>query len=148
MVEDHLSKQEAELLARVLRNWEAALIQDFSEYGRIDPTIVPPQITRTVLYKAQQSKSIPIPKPLVLKVIDLLRQRQQRGIIEESYSSYYNNWFLVKKKNRSLYLINDTQKANIVTLKDIFIPLAAKEFSKDFARYKVISLLDLFSGYN
>jgi hypothetical protein len=147
-VKGHLSDQEAELLGQVLLNREMALAWDFTECGRIDHEIIPPQVIRTIPHSAWQSKSIPIPKPLLPKVIDLLRQRIQRGIIEEGHGSYRNNWFLVLKKDGGLRLINDAQKANKVTIRDAFTPPAAEEFSEDFGGCKVISLLDLFSGYD
>jgi hypothetical protein len=37
---------------------------------------------------------------------------------------------------------------NIVIIRDMFILLGVDEFAKDFAIYKVLSLLDFFSGYN
>jgi hypothetical protein len=37
---------------------------------------------------------------------------------------------------------------NTVTIRDIFILLETDEFAEDFAIYKVLSLLDFFSGYD
>jgi hypothetical protein len=37
---------------------------------------------------------------------------------------------------------------NAVMIRDTFIPLGADEFAEDFAIYKVLSLLDFFSGYD
>jgi hypothetical protein len=37
---------------------------------------------------------------------------------------------------------------NTVTIRDTFILLEADEFAEDFAMYKVLSLLDFFSGYD
>jgi hypothetical protein len=37
---------------------------------------------------------------------------------------------------------------NAVTIRDAFIPSGADEFAEDFAMYKVLSLLDFFSGYD
>jgi hypothetical protein len=37
---------------------------------------------------------------------------------------------------------------NTVMIRDIFILLEADEFVEDFAIYKVLSLLDFFSGYD
>ena len=147
-VDGVLSDQEKEMFVHILFNREAALAWDFSECGRISPTVIPPQVIKTVPHLAWQTKSIPIPKPLLPKVIDLLRQRQDRGIIEHAHGSYRNNWFLVQKKDGGLRLINDAQKANAVTIRDAFVPPGAEEFSEDFGGCKVLSLLDLFSGYD
>lgn len=147
-VEGVLSDQEATMLTHVLFNREAALAWDFSECGRINPEVVPPQVIKTIPHSAWQTKSIPIPKPLMPKVIDLLQQRKQRGIVEEGHGGYRNNWFLVQKKDGGLRLINDAQKANAITLRDAFTPPPCEEFSEDFGGCKIISLLDLFSGYD
>jgi hypothetical protein len=147
-VEGSLSDQEKGMLIQVLFNREAALAWDFSECGRIRHEVVPPQAIRTIPHAAWQTKSIPIPKPLLPKVIDLLQQRQQRGIVEHGHGSYRNNWFLVLKKDGGLRLINDAQKANAITIRDAFTPPGAEEFSEDFGGCKVVSLLDLFSGYD
>jgi hypothetical protein len=45
-------------------------------------------------------------------------------------------------------LINSVTKMNTVTIRDMFIPLGADEFAEDFVMYKVLSLLDFFSGYD
>jgi hypothetical protein len=37
---------------------------------------------------------------------------------------------------------------NTVTIRDTFIPSGADEFAEDFVMYKVLSLLDFFSGYD
>jgi hypothetical protein len=37
---------------------------------------------------------------------------------------------------------------NTVTIRDMFILLGVDEFAEDFVIYKVLSLLDFFSGYD
>ncbi|KAK1775457.1 hypothetical protein QBC45DRAFT_335325, partial [Copromyces sp. CBS 386.78] len=49
----------------------------------------------------------PILKALYIKVYNLLKDRIKKGILEESYIIYCNNWFLVIKKDRGLRLVND-----------------------------------------
>ena len=45
-------------------------------------------------------------------------------------------------------LINSVQKINAVSLRDASLPPAVEEFSERFAGYLVVSLVDLFSGYD
>src|SRR5205085_4465577 len=45
-------------------------------------------------------------------------------------------------------LINSAQRINAVTIRDASLPSAVEEFSEKFARYPVVSLVDLFSGYD
>ncbi|KAF0320404.1 hypothetical protein GQ607_012330, partial [Colletotrichum asianum] len=56
--------------------------------------------------------------------------------------------FLITKKNSNIKLINLYIKLNKISIRDTFIPLSANKFSKNFANYKIISLLNLFSRYN
>ena len=80
--------------------------------------------------------------------IKMLREQQARGVIEESYTPYRNRWFLVKKKDTSYRLINNIGEANCIIIRDAFIPPAVDKFVEEFAMYKILSLLDFFSGYD
>src|SRR5208282_2143999 len=99
--------KEQELLGFNLLNREGALAWDFPYIGRIYISVTPPQTIRTILYKAWRVYSIPIPKPLMLKVMEVLYDRIKRGILEKVYRAYRNPWFLVKKKDGGLRLINN-----------------------------------------
>jgi hypothetical protein len=78
----------------------------------------------------------------------MLCNRIRRRFLEQSHASYRNVWFLVRKKDSKIRLINSATKMNAVTIRDAFIPPGADEFAEDFAIYKVLSLLDFFSGYD
>ncbi|KAF3763508.1 hypothetical protein M406DRAFT_262877, partial [Cryphonectria parasitica EP155] len=56
--------------------------------------------------------------------------------------------FLIIKKDDSLYLINNAQKYNKHSFKNIFMLPALDEFSEEFIICKILSLLNFFSGYN
>ncbi|KAF0314846.1 hypothetical protein GQ607_017922, partial [Colletotrichum asianum] len=56
--------------------------------------------------------------------------------------------FFITKKDSNIKLINLYIKLNKINIRDIFIPLGVNKFLEDFANYKIISLLDLFSRYN
>ena len=45
-------------------------------------------------------------------------------------------------------LINSAQRINAVTIRDASLPPAVEEFSEKFAVYLLVSLVDLFSGYD
>ena len=45
-------------------------------------------------------------------------------------------------------LINSAQKINEVSIRDVSLPPAVEEFSERLAGYPVVSLVDLFSGYD
>jgi hypothetical protein len=70
-------------------------------------------------------------------------------VLEYSKGLYRNLWFLVKKKKpREYRLINLAMHLNIVTRRDTNLLLSVDEFADEFAGYYIISLVDLYSGYN
>ena len=157
---------EKKLLLEMLFNREAAIAFDSSEKGRIHDDIEPPHSIPTVPHTAWQEPSFRIPAALQEVSIRLIQDRLDCGTIERSFGPYRNPWFLVPKKgyekdeegNQVLdragkpiqrhRLINCAQKINAVTICDASLPPAADDFSERFAGYPLISLLDLFSGYD
>ena len=55
---------------------------------------------------------------------------------------------MVPKKAGKYRLINAAQRLNAVTIKDASLPPFADDFSEEFAGFPLLSLLDLFSGYD
>ena len=155
----NLIARETKLLYELLFNREAALIYNFTYLGRVNLEVAPPQRIRTVLYEPQEHPSYKI-NPSLRPIIEyIVRERYKAGTLELSYSVYRNPTFLVKKKqskdktlalnNPKLYrLINDTQRINRVTLRDTNLPPDTNSFAKDFARYIITSLINIFSRYD
>lgn len=85
-VSESLSDAERDILIQILYNREAALTWDFDECGSLDPIVAPPQILKVVEHSAWQAGSIPIPKGLKKKVVELLKTRIKRKILEESHA--------------------------------------------------------------
>ncbi len=82
-------------------------------------------------------------------MIEMLKDRVEKGVLEPSYGPYRNPWFLVKKKEKGKYhLVNAAIKINRVIVKDINLPPSVNEFSKEFAGYVIAFLIDFFSGYD
>ncbi len=99
-------------------------------------------------YKTWQKKAIPISPALLFKCIEIFRDRIAKGMLEEGYRLYRNPWFLVAKKDGRLYLINDIQLINKITIRDMFCPPGAETYIVEFVGCQILLLLDLFSGYN
>ena len=55
---------------------------------------------------------------------------------------------MVSKKAGKYRLINAAQRLNAVTITDASLPPSADDFSEEFAGFPLLSLLDLFSGYD
>ena len=78
-------------------------------------------------------------------VIEMLKDRLQRGTLEPCHGPYRNPWFIVKKKEKNKYrLINAALDMNKVTIRDANLPPSVDEFSEDFAGCHIASLIDLF----
>jgi hypothetical protein len=79
----------------------------------------------------------------------MLKERLNKGVLEYSKGLYRNLWFLVKKKKPGDYkLINSATHLNIVTRRDANLPPSIDEFAEEFIGCYVISLVDLYSGYD
>jgi hypothetical protein len=74
-----------------------------------------------------------------------LMKQQPPDDRSSSTGDYFND--LVEYRRRQQNEQNDNGK-ELVTVRDVYTPPAAEEFSEDFGGCKVISLLDLFSGYD
>ena len=112
----NLWPREQELFKEILYNREGALAWEFSEIRRVSLEVTPPQKIRTVPHKAWQEKSFPIPKALQGTVIQMLKDRIKKKLLEPYQSPYRNPWFLVKKKDKNYRLINTVIRINKVTI--------------------------------
>jgi RNase H-like domain found in reverse transcriptase/Integrase zinc binding domain len=149
IVGDELTVEEKELLLEVLTNREEALAFDWTHCGTIRPEVAPPQEIRTIDHKAWQTPNFPVPRALMGKVVDMLKERLERGTMEYSQGPYRNPWFLVAKKEKGEYrLVVAAMKMNGVTVRDGNLPPQVDEFAEEFAGCTVASLIDFFSGYD
>jgi hypothetical protein len=147
-VEDILKPEEKKIFQQILWNREASLAWDFDECGMLDPIVAPPQVLKVIDHKAWQAGAVPIPPGLQSKVVDLLKQRMKRRILEEGHGPYRNPYMLVAKKDGGIRLINSATRINRYTIRDSLMPPSSDEFSADVAMCQMLSLLDFFSGYD
>ena len=82
-------------------------------------------------------------------VIEILKDRVEKGVFELNYGPYRNPWFLIKKKEKGKYrLVNITIKINRVIIRDANLPSSIDEFFEKFVRYVIAFLIDFFSDYD
>ena len=103
---------------------------------------------KIILYKIWQAKSILIPKRLTNKFMEVLKVRYEKGVLKEGHGPYRNPWFLVKKKDGGLRLINLATRINGIFIRNTFLFKLYNKLVISFVIYKIIILVDLFSGYN
>ncbi|KAL3687991.1 hypothetical protein R1sor_014300 [Riccia sorocarpa] len=118
------------------------------EIGCVDPAVVSPMVIFTVPHVPWDLKPIPVPKALLPKLIELLKERIRMGILEPSMGPYSNRWFTVPKKSGALRFIQDMQPANKVTIRNMGSRPVVDEFAEAFAGRAIYSMGDLYSGYD
>ena len=77
-----------------------------------------------------------------------LDEQLKARLIVESKSKYVASCFYILKKDRSLYLVQDYQKLNQVTIKDKTPLLLIGEVINKLKEAKYFNKLDLIQGYN
>ena len=137
------------MLIEMLINHEAAIAFDWTGSSQIHEDVSPPIVIKTVEHEAWQEPSFPVPRALLPVVLEILRDRLKKRVLEFCEGPYRNPWFLAAKKAPGTYrLINAAMKLNSVTLRDANLPPSVDEFSEEFAGCAVASLIDFFSGYD
>lgn len=75
------------------------------EIGCVDPREVTPMVVFTIPHLPWNLKPIPVPKALLPKLVELLKEKLATKILERSCAPYSNRWFIVRKKNGKLCFI-------------------------------------------
>lgn len=143
-----LTDQERAVLLEILTRREYALAWEIEELGHIRHDIAPPYNIPTVPHNAWQARTIPIPQPLISKVVKVLQKRKDAGIYEEAHSPYRNAWFVVEKKNGGIRLVKSVTMLNSKTIRDAYLPPSCDEFAEKYSMCKMLSVVDFFSGYD
>ena len=145
----NLTVNERLMLVEMLFNREAAIAWTFEEMGLVTEAVAPPQEIRTIEHTAWQCKGFNIPKALNQQVIEMLKDRIQKGVYEYCHGPYRNPWFLVEKSEPGKYrIVNANTELNKHTIRDANMPPSAEEFAEAVAGCQIASLVDLFSGYD
>ncbi|KAL2622834.1 hypothetical protein R1flu_003039 [Riccia fluitans] len=116
------------------------------EIGCVDPTIVSPMVIFMVPHVPWDLKPFPISKALLPKLIELLKEKIEMGILEPSIGPYSNQWFTVPKKLGALRFIQDMQSANKMTISSMGSGPMVDEFAEAFVGRAIYSMDDLYSG--
>ena len=77
------------------------------EIGCVHPSVVAPMVIFTVPHVPWDLKPIPVPRVLLPKLVDLLKEKVHMEILEPSMAPYSNRWFTVPKKSGALQFIQD-----------------------------------------
>ncbi|KAL3695501.1 hypothetical protein R1sor_009577 [Riccia sorocarpa] len=102
----------------------------------------------TVPHVTWDLKPIPVPRALLPKLIELLKEKVRMGILEPSMAPYSNRWFTVPKKSGALRFIQDLQPANSITIRNVGTGPIVDEVVDEFVGRSIYSIGDLYSGYD
>ncbi|RKP33348.1 hypothetical protein BJ085DRAFT_10943, partial [Dimargaris cristalligena] len=86
--------------------------------GLVHPSITKPIRVHTVPHTPWNYRPFAVPRALHDKVVNLLNDRLESGIIEPSEGPYASRWFTqLKKDGEKLRFIQDLQPVNAVTVR-------------------------------
>ena len=111
-------------------------------------TIVEPMVIFTVPHVPWTLKPIQVPRAHIPKLMELLKQKVEMGILEPSSAPYSNRWFTIPKKNDSLCFIQDLQPVNKVTIRNAGVGPSIDEFTEAFVGRSIYSVRDLYLAYD
>jgi hypothetical protein len=88
-------------------------------------------------------------KPLLPLVVKMLKERLNKEVLKYFKELYKNLWFLIKKKKlREYRLINSAIYLNTIMRQNANLLLLVNKFINKFIDCYIISLINLYSGYN
>jgi len=143
-----LNDAEKKKFEEMLRRHEKAFAFEAKEIGCVDPKVIPPMVIFTVPHVPWDLKPIPVPRAMIPKITEMLKEKIQMGILEQSMGPYSSRWFTVLKKSGALRFIQDMQPANKVTIRNMGSGPIVDEVAEAFAGRSIYSIGDLYSGYD
>jgi hypothetical protein len=131
---EFLNEQENEMFQDMLSKHGKAFALSLDGIRCVQSSMVAPMVIFTVPHVPWDLKPISVPRALLSKLVNLLKEKMQMGILEPSMAPYYNRWFIVSKKSRALRFIQDMQPANRVTIRNKGSGLIVDEVAEAFVR--------------
>ena len=146
--DEFLTEPEKKKFQDMLSKHGKAFASSPDDIGCVQPSVVAPMVIFTVPHVPWDLKPIPVPRALLPKLVELLKEKIHMGILEPSMAPYSNRWFTVPKKSGALRFIQDMQPANKVTIRNKRSGPIVDEVAEAFAGHAIYSIGDLYSGYD
>jgi hypothetical protein len=87
---EFLNEQEKKMFRDMLSKHSKAFASSPDEIGCVQPSMVAPMVIFTVPHIPWDLKPIPVPRALLPKLVNLLKEKMQMGILEPSMAPYSN----------------------------------------------------------
>ncbi|GBG68699.1 hypothetical protein CBR_g3241 [Chara braunii] len=146
----NLTEKEKEFIAMTLRGCDKVIAFDDSERGRIDPRYAGPARIHTaphVLWKDRPQWKYALKEKEEIMVF--IKEKIRIFVAEPCESAYSNKWFFLRKGgSNKLRWIQNFQRTNAVTIRDMGSIPEADLLAEGSAGRSIYSICDLFSGYD
>ncbi|GBG86999.1 hypothetical protein CBR_g44454 [Chara braunii] len=144
-----LTPQEKTLMVEVMKERHRAYAFDDDERGRLDVDKVPMIRIHTVRHIPWNLRGPRYPNPAEeRRVVDYLDDTIHSHVADYSSGPYASPWFCFIKPNGTLRWVQDLQRLNVVMIRDAGGLPNADALSESCADRPIISLIDLYSGYD
>ncbi|GBG60310.1 hypothetical protein CBR_g4265 [Chara braunii] len=147
-IDGFLTEEETRLIKKICQEFHLAFAFSDHEKGRLDAKLIPPVRIQTVEHECWNDKGPTYEFGTAGEVTDLLRAKMDSFVAEVTTSPYTNRWFVFRKPNKMLRWIQDLQKLNAVTIRDVGSLPQADLLAESHAGRSIYSLIDLYSGYD
>ncbi|GBG85178.1 hypothetical protein CBR_g39743 [Chara braunii] len=146
---DFLSPQERALMVELMKKRHRAYAFNDDERGRLDVDKIPMIRIHTVPHEPWNLRGARYPNPdEEKKVVDYLDGKMRTHVANYSSEPYASSWFCFIKPNGTLRWVQDLQQLNAMTVRDAGGLPNADALSESCAGRPIISLIDLYSGYD
>ncbi|GBG91787.1 hypothetical protein CBR_g53676 [Chara braunii] len=144
-----LREQKRTLMVETMRRRHCAYAFNDDERGRLDVDKIPMIRIHTVPHEPWNLRGARYPNPdEVKKVVDYLDGKMRTYVADYSSGPYASPWFCFIKPNGTLRWVQDLQRLNAMMVRDAGGLPNADALSESCARRPIISLIDLYSGYD
>ncbi|GBG63002.1 hypothetical protein CBR_g34701 [Chara braunii] len=142
-------EKERTLMVELMKRRHRAYAFSDEERGRLDVDKIPMIRIHTVPHEPWNMRGVRYPNPNEeKKVVDYLDGKIRTHVADYSSGPYASPWFCFIKPNGTLRWVQDLQRLNAVTVRDAGGLPNADALSESCAGRPIISLIDLYSGYD
>ncbi|GBG69563.1 hypothetical protein CBR_g4397 [Chara braunii] len=144
-----LSPQERTLMVETMKRRHCAYLFNDDECGRLDVDKIPMIRIHTVPDESWNLRGARYPNPdEEKKVVNYLDGKMRTYEADYSSGPYASPWFCFIEPNGTLRWVQDLQRLNAVTVRDARGLPNADALSESCAGRPIISLIDLYFGYD
>ncbi|GBG61705.1 hypothetical protein CBR_g23220 [Chara braunii] len=146
----NLTREEREFVAMTLRGCDKAIAFDDSERGRIDPRYAKPARIHTIPHVPWKDRpQWKYAQKEEEGIVAFTKEKIRTFVAEPCESAYSNKWFFLRKGgSNKLRWIQNLQRTNAVTIRDVGSIPEVDLLAEGSAGRSIYSICDLFSGYD